>query len=97
VDSRNISPLNLPFFLLSAGLFCRKISIDMSQKQEINRVDRSQAVLIKGKSHSSDFVDAPPAVRVAMVWELTQELWSLSGRTDAQQRLQRNVATLKKQ
>ena len=69
----------------------------MNEKQEFNRVDRSRAVLIKGKSQPNDYVDAPPAQRVEMVWQLTQELWSLSGRTDAEQRLQRNVATLKKQ
>jgi hypothetical protein len=72
--------------------------MDMNEKQEFNRVDRSQAVLIRGKSPvNRDYVDAPPAQRVEMVWQLTQELWSLGGRTDVQQRLQRNVATLKKQ
>jgi hypothetical protein len=69
----------------------------MSEKQGKNNVDRSQAVLIKGKIQTSDYVDAPPARRVALVWELTEELWSITGRTDAQRRLQRDVATLKKQ
>ncbi len=68
----------------------------MNKKQEINRVDRSRALLIKGKSQASDYVDAPPAQRVAMVWELTQDLWSLTGRTDAQQPMRRNFAILKK-
>jgi hypothetical protein len=84
-------------FLLLENRICRKISMDMNKKQEINRVDRSRAVLIKGKSQANDYVDAPPAQRVEMVWQLTQELWSLTGRTDVKQRLQRNVATLKKQ
>ena len=69
----------------------------MNQRQGTNNVDRSQAVLIKGKMQTSDYVDAPPAQRVVLVWELTEELWSITGRTDAQRRLQRNVATLKKQ
>ncbi|MGA2092800.1 MAG: hypothetical protein ABSH16_05250 [Sedimentisphaerales bacterium] len=69
----------------------------MNEKQEFNRVDRSRAALIKGKSSiNRDYVDAPPAQRVAMVWELTQELWSLNGRTDAQQPMRRDVAILKK-
>jgi len=68
----------------------------MREKNEINMIDRSQAVLIKGKTQTSDFVDATPSRRVAMVWELTQELWSLAGNKDAQQRLQRNVAALRK-
>jgi len=61
-----------------------------------NRVDRTRAVLIKGKSQTSDYVDAPPARRVAMVWELTEELWSISGKGDAQQPLRRDVAVLRK-
>ena len=69
----------------------------MSQRQGTNNVDRSQAVLIKGKMPTSDYVDAPPARRVALVWEITEELWSITGKTDAQRRLQRDVATLKKQ
>jgi hypothetical protein len=63
----------------------------------IHRVDRSQAVLISGADKSSDFVDLPPAECVSIVWELTQELWSLTGDTNAEQRLQRNVAVLKRQ
>ena len=69
----------------------------MRAKQGTNNVDRSQAVLIKGKTQTSDYVDDPASRRVALVWELTEELWSITGRTDAQQRLQRDVATLKKQ
>jgi hypothetical protein len=68
----------------------------MSEKQGTMGVDRSQAALIKDKTQTSDYVDAPPARRVALVWELTEELWSITGRADAQQRLQRNVAALKK-
>jgi hypothetical protein len=68
----------------------------MSERQVISRVDRSRSLLIKGKSQTSDYVDASPARRVAIVWELTEELWSITGRTDAQQRLQRDVAALKK-
>jgi hypothetical protein len=69
---------------------------DMREKKGINTIDRSQATLIKGKIQTSDFVDRPASECVAMVWELTQELWSISGRKDAQRRLQRNVAALKK-
>ena len=68
----------------------------MKVNQVINRVDRSQAVLIRGKVQANDYVNAPAAARVAMVWELTEELWSITGRADAQQRLQRNVAAFKR-
>jgi hypothetical protein len=70
--------------------------IYMKVNQGINRVDRSRAVLIRGKKQASDYVDAPASVRVAMVWELTEELWSITGRADAQQRLQRNVAAFER-
>jgi hypothetical protein len=64
---------------------------------KIERVDRSKTRLITDYGEQSDFVDLPPEDCVAMVWELTRELWSLTGDTSAQQRLQRNVAALKKQ
>ena len=69
----------------------------MIERQGKNNVDRSKAVLIRDKTQTSDYVNATPARRVALVWELTEELWSITGRTDAQRRLQRDVATLKKQ
>jgi hypothetical protein len=43
------------------------------------------------------YVRASPAERVGFVWELTEELWSLRNRQDAERRLQRNVATLIRQ
>lgn len=69
----------------------------MSERQIISRVDRSRSLLIKGKTQTSDYVDAPPARRVAIVWELTEELWSLSEQTNPQQPMRRDVAILKKQ
>jgi hypothetical protein len=70
--------------------------MDMNEKQEFNRVDRSRAVLIRGKSPvNRDYVDAPPAQRIEMVWQLTQELWSLTGQTNPQQPMRRDIAILK--
>jgi hypothetical protein len=69
----------------------------MRDKQGINSIDRSKATLLKGKTSVSDYVGRPASECVAMVWELTQELWSINGRADAQRRLQRDVAALKKQ
>jgi hypothetical protein len=62
-----------------------------------HRVDRSKALLIRGDQESSDFVDLPDSECVAIVWELTRELWSLRGDSNAEQRLQRNVAVIKRQ
>jgi hypothetical protein len=69
----------------------------MGKHISINRVDRSKAVLISGTDKSSDFVNLPPAKCVAIVWELTRELWSLTGDSNAEQRLQRDVAVVKSQ
>ena len=62
---------------------------------ESHLVDRTKASLSFGTDEISDFVTLPPAECVAIVWELTQELWSLTGNSNAQQRLQRNVAVLR--
>ena len=69
----------------------------METRRKINKVDRSKARLISGPDDSRDFVDAANTECVAMVWELTKELWSLRGDKSAEQRLHRNVAVLKKQ
>ncbi len=59
----------------------------------INRVNRSISAL-KEKFDEDNFVDAPPDVRVGFIWELTKEIFSLTGKEDAEQRLQRDVAAL---
>lgn len=69
----------------------------MRGKPDINKVERDKVKIFRGKSLSSDYVDRPAAECVAMVWELTQELWSIAGGEIAQRRLQRNVAAPKKQ
>lgn len=67
---------------------------NMKKHTSINHVDRSKTKVIFGSDNSSGFVDLPPSECVAMVWELTRELWSLGGDTSAEQRLQRDVAVL---
>ena len=55
---------------------------------------RDKIVVKKQNTEDDSFVLATPAERVGMVWELTCELWSLGGRQDAEQRLQRDVGNL---
>jgi len=45
-----------------------------------------------------DYVEASIQDRIAMVWDITVELWSISkkGEIGAKSRLQRNVASLKR-
>ena len=58
------------------------------------KLQRDKARLRKLTDEDDDFVDASPAERLGMMWELTAEVWSLQGQDRAQQRLQRHVARL---
>jgi hypothetical protein len=58
------------------------------------QLQRDKARLRKLTDEDDDFVDASPAERLGMMWELTAEVWSLQGQDCAQQRLQRHVASL---
>ena len=58
------------------------------------RLQKDVVRVRKLTDEEDDYVDAPPAERLNMVWELTAELWSLRGQDCAQQRLQRHVASL---
>jgi len=58
------------------------------------RLQKNRAKLRKLSDEDNDFVDASPAERLGMIWELTAQLWSLRGQDCAQQRLQRHVARL---
>jgi hypothetical protein len=57
------------------------------------KVDRKKCVLKKLHEEDNGYVDADPAARVSMVWELTKQAWAFAG-INAEQRLQRNVAKL---
>lgn len=61
------------------------------------RVQKDRVKLKMLSDEDDDFVDASPAERLGMIWELTAELWSLRGQDCAQQRLQRHVASLVRQ
>ena len=56
-------------------------------------VDRKKIVLKKLHEEDNGYVDASPAERLSIVWELTKQAWAFAG-INAEQRLQRNVAKL---
>ena len=60
--------------------------------ESLNKVNRKVARLTD-KFDENNFVDASPAELFSFVWELTKEVYSLSGE-DVEQRLQRNVTKL---
>jgi hypothetical protein len=58
------------------------------------KVQRDKARLRRLTDEDNAYVEASPAERLGMIWELTAEIWSLRGQDCAQQRLQRHVASL---
>ena len=60
------------------------------------KVNRKKCVLKKLHEEDNGYVDAEPAERVSMVWELTKQAWAFAG-INAEQRLQRDVGNLVKQ
>lgn len=57
-------------------------------------VIRQLTNLKKMGSQDDCFMNASPQERVAFMWELTAELWSLRNKQYAERRLQRNITTL---
>jgi len=58
------------------------------------RRDVLKVVPMKSPEAEDDFVDLPPEERLSLVWELTEELFSLSEKYDVKSRLQRDVVTI---
>jgi len=58
------------------------------------RRDVFRVVPIKSPEAEDNYVDLPPAERVSLVWDLTEEIFSLSGEYDVKSRLQRDVITI---
>jgi hypothetical protein len=61
------------------------------------RRDVFKVVPIKSPEAEDDFVDLSPAERLSLVWDLTEEVFSLSGDYDVKSRLQRNVVNIIKE
>jgi len=61
------------------------------------KVIRNYTNLKKMTKQDNSYVNASPQERIAVIWEITAELWSLKDRQYAEQRLQRNVTKLVKQ
>ena len=61
------------------------------------RVIRNQSTLKKMSKEDDSFVGASAPERVAFMWELTAELWSLKGPEDVERRLPRHVTNLTRQ
>jgi len=63
------------------------------------KLDKNNARLLKMNQEQDDgFIHATMRQRIEMVWDIKVALWSVSsaGEIDAQSRLQRDVASLKR-
>ncbi|MCK5687533.1 hypothetical protein KAJ27_25590 [bacterium] len=63
------------------------------------RLDRTSASLHHlNDVHDDGYVQATPIDRIRMVWDITVNLWNIAtgGKINAESRLQRDVASLKK-
>ncbi|GJL55246.1 MAG: hypothetical protein NPIRA02_23780 [Nitrospirales bacterium] len=58
------------------------------------QMNRRVVALKKLTDPDDNYVKATPSERVSYIWELTAELWSLTGKGNAEQRLQRDVVAL---
>jgi hypothetical protein len=61
------------------------------------KLDKTSAKLIHGRDHGGNYVEATPAERVSMVWELTKEVWSIKDRESVERPMGRDIATLIKE
>lgn len=58
-------------------------------------MNRKQVDVYKSKIHHDDeYVDLPSSERLFFVWELTKEIYALTGEYDVKSRLQRNVINI---
>jgi hypothetical protein len=58
-------------------------------------MNRRHLVIYKNElPHNDEYVDLPMSERLSFVWDLTEEIYSLSGEYDVKSRLQRNVINI---
>ncbi len=59
------------------------------------KMNRKQVAVYKGKiPYNDDFVNLPPNECIAFVWELTEEIYALTGAHDVKSRPRRNVVNI---
>ncbi len=58
------------------------------------KVRKDHATLKKMTGEDDSYVNASPQDRLALMWEITAEIWSLRNKSDVERRLQRNITRL---
>lgn len=73
-------------------------SSSAGQASQYMSVDRKKTRVFRSLKEADDggFMPGTPAERLSQVWELTREVWSFMDPARVEQRLQRDVAVLKR-
>ncbi len=58
------------------------------------KMDRKKIVIKNSKETRDERINLLPEECVLLVWELTKEVYGLTGKHDVEQRLQRNVVNI---
>ncbi|MCI5196834.1 MAG: hypothetical protein D3919_11540 [Candidatus Electrothrix sp. AW5] len=58
------------------------------------QLDKKKITIRKQTKQDDSYVDASYQERIAFVWELTAEVWSIRNKEHVERRLQRNVTKL---
>lgn len=59
------------------------------------KMNRKQVFIYRGKvPYNDEHVNLPPNECISFVWELTEEIYALTGVHDVKSRLQRNVVNI---
>ena len=61
------------------------------------RLMKNRTILKKMTKEDHCYVDASPADRVSLIWEITSEIWFLYNKKDVERRLQRDITHIIRQ
>ncbi len=61
------------------------------------KVDRKKVRVSQMTKHTEEVAQLKKADALSFIWDLTEEVYSLSGRFDVKSRLQRNVVSVTRQ
>jgi hypothetical protein len=60
----------------------------------VMKMDRNHTRLVSGRAEDDSFAPIDPALRIAAVWELTREVWSLKVPALVEGRMDRSLTRL---
>ncbi len=61
------------------------------------KVDRKKVRVSQTTKHTAEVAQLKKADALSFIWDLTEEIYSLSGKFDVKSRLQRNVVSVTRQ